>query len=207
MRRLARYAFTALSLLSLLMCVAVCVLWRVSYSRVHVAGVSKEVWPERDVWRNRFIGLRMVRGHWLLGWGRNDFHLDRPEGIVLGWGPRDAERFRVEHPGGVLWRHSSFDVSPPPMDNLLGLRGFDHNHREDVTPSRTDISNHASMPVWPSVAALLVLPVVSLVRTTRRRRRTTHGRCQHCGYDLRASPGRCPECGAAAAADGPRAGG
>jgi len=57
-------------------------------------------------------------------------------------------------------------------------------------------------PLWLGLAAntLIYLCVLAAavagVRTALRRRRTSRGRCPHCGYPL-VSPGRCPECGAA----------
>ena len=57
-------------------------------------------------------------------------------------------------------------------------------------------------PHWAALLALApvaLLPVPALIRRRRRRRLRGAGRCESCGYDLRASPGRCPECGVGAA--------
>jgi hypothetical protein len=54
-------------------------------------------------------------------------------------------------------------------------------------------------PCWLLCITFAVLPLLWLQRRWRRSRRIGHGRCQTCGYDLRATPERCPECGAVAA--------
>jgi hypothetical protein len=53
------------------------------------------------------------------------------------------------------------------------------------------------VPWWPLILGFSLLPAARVFRTlrTRVRRRRRPGRCQQCGYDLRATPDRCPECG------------
>jgi hypothetical protein len=54
------------------------------------------------------------------------------------------------------------------------------------------------VPYWSMI--LLLAPPLALapVGQMKRRWRRRRGRCERCGYDLRASAGRCPECGAGA---------
>jgi hypothetical protein len=53
-----------------------------------------------------------------------------------------------------------------------------------------------ALPLWlVSGTALALLWSAATVRRIRRRRLDASGRCQACGYDLRATPLRCPECG------------
>lgn len=54
------------------------------------------------------------------------------------------------------------------------------------------------VPLWFPAVLFGAGPLLSLARYGHRRRRRCAGRCQKCGYDLRATPGRCPECGAVA---------
>jgi hypothetical protein len=52
-----------------------------------------------------------------------------------------------------------------------------------------------AIPYWPLVSLGLVLPAsLFAVRAMRAERRRARNLCQHCGYDLRATPDRCPEC-------------
>ena len=51
------------------------------------------------------------------------------------------------------------------------------------------------VPHWFLALLFAVLPAVRLRAIIRARRPNRAGLCQHCGYDLRATPERCPECG------------
>ncbi len=54
-----------------------------------------------------------------------------------------------------------------------------------------------AFPYWAAVIATAILPTWWVGRFVARRRRSRFTlTCQHCGYDLRATPDRCPECGA-----------
>jgi len=48
------------------------------------------------------------------------------------------------------------------------------------------------LPYWPFVAGAFLL---ATLRVWRQLERSRKGRCENCGYDLRATPGLCPECG------------
>jgi hypothetical protein len=55
-----------------------------------------------------------------------------------------------------------------------------------------------TLPAWPVLVLLGVMPlawVVSRVRARLRTARQRRGLCAACGYDLRATRDRCPECG------------
>ncbi len=81
--------------------------------------------------------------------------------------------------------------------HFLGF-GFGFNH----LPNHIRVDVYVA-PHWFVALLFAALPAVrlrSILRTRRQNRRNRAGLCQHCGYDLRASPNRCPECGHAAAA-------
>jgi hypothetical protein len=78
---------------------------------------------------------------------------------------------------------------------LMGVTKF--RWRAGTMPLRRGLL--AEEHFWISYAFPTVLfavaPAAWLRRFVRRRAAIKTGHCQHCGYDLRASPGRCPECG------------
>jgi hypothetical protein len=53
-------------------------------------------------------------------------------------------------------------------------------------------------PLWLSTILFALPPLTRFVFFIRRRR-VRDGHCRYCGYDLRATPDRCPECGRAPA--------
>jgi len=56
-----------------------------------------------------------------------------------------------------------------------------------------------ALPLWIPIAVMTTV-VSFLYALEKRWRQTKRGRCERCGYDLRATPERCPECGLPTAA-------
>jgi hypothetical protein len=77
------------------------------------------------------------------------------------------------------WQRAGFDGA------TVTRTGFTHSVREW----------QISIPDWLVFAALCILPGIWLPRMLQRVLRARAGRCDRCGYDLRATPNRCPECG------------
>ena len=165
--------------LSLLLCVAVCVLWVRSYVRGDV--VSFAGGPPLPAVSSEWF----VRSNYgVLYFARNDSFGDGRgfEPRPMRWNSHPADRGFC---GPVVQRRRPCFVAGP--FSVGGMTWATGNHVGLTVP-------HGSV-----AAGALILPGVRLAARARRRRRgrrTAAGLCPRCGYDLRATPGRCPECGA-----------
>lgn len=76
------------------------------------------------------------------------------------------------------------------------LAGAGWAWRDINEPTQVIFSVHTiALPYWLLVGILAIAPARYGFHTIRQNRRARHGKCQACGYDLRASNDRCPECG------------
>ena len=168
MRRRLVNLFT---LLSLLLFVAVCVLW---------------VWSERTEhyfwWRpgsNHPAQLVLSRGRLVVNAGVVPLpSLDGPPKGTIAYTTEPADRL------------GNFDVVPETLD--ASLVGFGVRLRNGAPV--------LVLPCWFVAVIAAVLPAARAVRHDRHRLRRSRGLCPACGYDLRTTPEKCPECGAAATA-------
>jgi hypothetical protein len=175
MRRLWRIFLNGLTICSLLLFLATAGLWVRSYWRA-----DKVDWTRSfDPLRNRpFIGLGSSRGRLTIHFGA----------FAAG------ERSRFVKSG---WDWDTYAHSPIPVSNVANRWGFGVRSGANLFGRRGVVV----FPAWLTVAVFAALPLVRGASFVRRRRRLREGHCEHCGYDLRATPERCPECGAAKAKD------
>jgi hypothetical protein len=190
-RRLLNYA----TALSLLLCVAVCVLWVRSY------------WATDLFWWHGITdeGDRCYIRQDLVEAGRGGVGMSRsvrsgPRRPVDG-GPSVREvAERVSIPFYRVWR--------PRYPNFynrngawLDRAGFQFDYYvawPDPDPLRPahGWSWKVVVPCWALAAGTATLPAARAASRLRRRWRTRGaGLCPTCGYDVRATPDRCPECG------------
>jgi hypothetical protein len=186
-----RLLLNLLTALSLLLCVAVGVLWARSY--------GNQTDPLLDLPYATALyrcGAESKDGHFGLSLNRWTWETPAP--------PRPRELVWVESPPEPS---RSWWVARRPRGDGVQVLGVEifyravYRHRHS-TPRRQKgsyVYGGFVMPHAYAVAALLVLPTLRLRRAVRKRRRQVDNRCTQCGYDLRATPGRCPECGRAPA--------
>jgi hypothetical protein len=155
--------------LSLLLFVAVCVLWVRSY--VCVSGVR---WHSGAYYR----GIYSVRGRF------------RFASLFTGRSFRGDWNF-YSSPDASSATH--FELPPAPTWEILGV-SYATGPWVVMPGFRMTV---VTVPHWFVAAAIAAPGAAFARRAAARRRRAAHGLCQSCGYDLRATPGRCPECGTA----------
>jgi hypothetical protein len=180
-RRLGRILVNALTIVSLLLCLASIGLWVRSYSQ---ADYLRRVGPARPGAESFFVYLASGGGgaaiyvgfyspQWAAGIGRE------------GWDWDVSHQTPIRYAGGFTatrWGLGYESVRVP-----------EWRYRA------------LAFPLWLSTTLFASLPITRLALLVRRRRRGVEGHCTHCGYDLRATPDRCPECGRIPAG-APRAG-
>ena len=171
-----RRLLTAASALSLVLCVAMAVLW------------VRDGWHE-EMWmfqvHHPACTLIIISGD-----GSAGFEFQYP----------DTSLFHERR--GVLHHWTVTDSYPAP--NLMPFAihvtadwekaGFLYAHSRAMDENNRFRSRLVLAPCWFWIALIAVCPTIFFFGKWRRR--TTPGRCKACGYDLRATPNRCPECGA-----------
>ena len=189
-----RRVFTTLAALSMLLCVATCVLWvrsRTFHESLHAGNKSGSLW----MLSSRGEGLRLAR---VLSWPTTEkFTFTRyrrgsmPSLIALD-GIRTVhwERLGVSvHYGTATTRLDMF--SP----DTLVLTGDRNPFYDTSLPMRYWA---ATVPHWQIAILFGLLPSLIVAVYVGRKLRTHHREkrrlCPKCGYDLRATPNRCPEC-------------
>jgi hypothetical protein len=180
-----RRLFTALSLLSLLLCLATLALWLRSYYRVDViehVETSKEPL--------RWWSIQNHSGHLQLSF--------------ISASSADAAAWRTFVPGyAYTFQAPSSGARPSQAVDAWAKEGAAStgrflNFAFVIAKSPVDI-RWFFIPHWFLAVLFAVLPALYL-RSAIRSRKHRPGHCPRCGYDLRATPQRCPECGAVPAA-------
>jgi hypothetical protein len=194
--RMIRRLFTLLSALSLVLCVATCVLWVRSYRN---QGFLERIdfLVEADRWAlHKEESLHTNRGQFVYILLENRLTFQDAE--------KSSETVERSRRGRWCWVDSPAPSSSGRYEAEERYGGFGVTTFETVrsTGSVWSVAT-VSLPYW--VAALItgVAPGRWTARRFRRHRheaRRAAGLCPSCSCYLRASPGRCPECGAVPAA-------
>jgi hypothetical protein len=177
-----RRRLNLLTAVSLLLCVATCVVWVRSYQvgdwltwRPFYNDARFYQLGEGVLWTG---GGHVAAGRMAYADGSEPGNPKRPE-VTWAWGSSDRQVDPADLPNSVPSKHwAGFGVAGREMATHA------HEWRWLVW-----------FPLWLPACLFAGVPALRLYRRVRRRRRNRGGLCSRCGYDLRATPGRCPECG------------
>ena len=202
---MTRRLLNHLTALSLLLCLAVAGLWAWSFvvveSFVWHRRIVLAVTPKRWVWWHEDDGVAgAVRGRIVVRRHRqitvdSTFILDRTQPVTA---VSTSEFRRLRRPA-AYGPPKATNWSPVHSAEFLGFEyeGFSYPQPVPDLPPPRDYYQ-VVIPAWMPRLVTGLLPVWGVVRLRRRAARRAlrrQGRCESCGYDLRATPARCPECG------------
>ena len=176
---------------SLLLCVAVGVLWVRSGPVDEGADLVFSRWPAADeatisiVYAASYSGTVSLRLN----------HSQYGPAYFRTVSAEEARRMRQSYPPGhvrgqVVGRSRFTWPAAGPMP---GFRG--EHFVSNLNPGHRCDEWVVAAPAWLPMAVLAVMPALWAYRFVKARRGARLGLCSNCGYDLRASPDRCPECG------------
>ena len=181
-----RRLFTVTTALSLLLFVAIALLWARSAWTIDELSVAwwttsndpvivHEAGDDANI--VHIVGLTSGRGVIMIDWIRD---------LTLPWLSRERRG---------RWHYTG--LSPAYVDVLPGRSPWHDAFSFDrsVTPGALHRNSELVLPLWVFLLVFAILPTIYAGGRWRRRHRLRVVLCAHCGYDLRASPDRCPECG------------
>ncbi len=183
MKRLRRWLFDGIAVLSLVLCVATVGCWVRSY------------WCQEEIPFLAKPNATCFFGDW-----RGRLELTRQyvaPAMPSGWGATTSNYGSVgefRQRGGV---RGGASCDP----HLVAPDAFYFGHTVKLgyaIISSTKIDHGFdvwAVPFWLIALLLAVYPMFLAFRKRYAARRSIHGLCHSCGYDLRATPDRCPECG------------
>ena len=171
MRRSLRVFCNLLTILSLVLALALAVLWVRSYWRRDSLGWDQPIRPDKESF---FFDLESGGGG---------------AAVDIGfYSPQSGRERKLEG-----WHWESFAQKPLPYADGLRTTRFGIGYESDRGPMAR--YRAVVFPTWLAAVLLGLFPAARLARAIRRRRGVREGLCPKCGYDLRATPDRCPECG------------
>ena len=191
-----RFLLNGLTLLSLLLCVAVAVLWVRSHfaqdfldrSAVTTTPAGFRMWSySLATWRGvlRVAAVRHELDETAMPASLYERHLD-------------IARAQEHEYKRLKWRSRRAEEFPVTDDQPLSRWGFIWQLIDEQNAGHRGLAFAASLPWWLMLLLCSVPLDLRFASWMRRRRRPHRQLCPSCGYDLRATPDKCPECGAAA---------
>jgi hypothetical protein len=187
-----RRLFNIATALSLLLCIAVAVLWARSkpYDERITANYAR--WPKSNELFSYYFEVASYAGTFQFRFDREHY---QPE-YFLDWPAEIASRHK-DFPTRLRTRFISQRESD--MNYFLAeypRPGFWSAHwAEERQSHRFNNGFIVAFRDWVPTAIFSLLPALWLIRVLKSRRAIRKGLCPQCGYDLRATPDRCPECG------------
>jgi hypothetical protein len=189
-KRLGRWAFNILAGVSLMLCVAACVLWARSHERYDSIDAAPEgkrlylihshcgqLWFEARTYSEDVV----ARGP---KWQTSDCSPPLREILEPGdfafdrWGFAVANSERFTPPLAPPVPYIDVFIYPLPWPGLPKFKAL-------------------AVPHWALAVCLAAMPTLAVLQSWRCGKRRQLGLCPQCSYDLRATPDRCPECGTA----------
>ncbi len=161
-----RRLLTVLSALSVVLCLATCVLWARSYFGGY---------PKRDrVYSTGRYEISSYMGS--IHWDSTPSAVNTYVPVSTGLSGESGHTVVHEPIPEIIWAEHWLESSVSGRPTVTRLQRRD-----------------GRMDYWLPTLATLLFPLTLI--GLRRRRKGPVGHCATCGYDLRATPERCPECG------------